>query len=122
MEILRHDAETGCDDPAGIPAIGEDIDRGGRAHADDDRRCTRDELGADTIGESVLADFGRLWVIKAEALHVVVTQMIERSAATQERRRDRRGHLWDNARERDTLRRMGSEQRVQGRGLERSGG
>jgi hypothetical protein len=56
VEVARHHAEAGSDDAAGIAALGEDIHRGGRAHADDHRRRARDELRADAVREAVLAD------------------------------------------------------------------
>ena len=119
MEITGHHPESRRDDATGVTTLGENIDRGGRAHADDDGGRARDELGADTIREPVLADFSRGRVIETQSLHGVMTEMMARSAAAQQRGLQDGGSGRDDAGEGDARGSMCGKQSRQRDGVER---
>lgn len=77
VQVLRHHAQAGGDDPTRVATFGQDVDGGGRPHADDDGGRPGDELGPDAIGQAILADFARRRVIKPQPAHRVMAKVIK---------------------------------------------
>ena len=121
MQVARHHAEPGRDDPAGVAFLRQDIHGGGGAHADDDGGSAGDQLGADAVGETVLADLARRRVIETQAADGVVAQVVEGQAGGEEHRLDRRGDRRDHAGQGEAGRRVGAEQGGERGGVEPRG-
>ena len=80
MQIAGHHGEAGRDDATFVARTGDDVERDGGPHVEDDRWHAVVFLHGDGVGDAVLADFRWPWIGELQSTAALVCQVQDRQA------------------------------------------